>query len=69
MFQNYSETFATQIVTLAGFIVILGRANGWELMEGDIIFALGVLANLGGAIYTLYKRYQQGGVTVLGVRS
>ena len=68
MFKNYSKTYATQLATLAGAIVVFGRIMGWELMEVDVVFVLGVLTNFGGIIYNLYKRYENGDITFLGVR-
>ena len=68
MFQNYSQTYASQILALAGFIEIIGNQFGWSWAESDILLVLGVAANIGGIIWALTHRASQGDINPLGVR-
>jgi hypothetical protein len=68
MFQNYSQTYASQILVVAGFVTLLGKQFGWAWAEGDIAFTLGAIANFAGVVWALVHRYSQGDVTPLGGR-
>ena len=68
MFQNYSQTYTLQITAFAGTLVVLARLGGYEIAENDIIFVLGVLANVGGIVATLYHRLSKGDISSLGRR-
>jgi hypothetical protein len=68
MFQNFSQTYASQITAAVGFIIVGTRAVGWDISEGDLVFAIGALMNFGGIIWALYHRFSRGDVTVGGLR-
>jgi len=68
MFTNYSQTYASQITALAGFVVVASNTFGWGVDNGSAVFFLGVLANLGGIIWALYHRKSKGDITVSGKR-
>ena len=68
MFQNYSQTYASQIMVLTCFIVLVGQQLGYSFLSTDVEFLIGALLNVGGIIWALYHRYTKGDVTVGGAR-
>lgn len=69
MFQNYSQTFASQILALAGFVVLGAKSFGYDWAQEEVIFVLGLLANIGGIVWALVHRHSKGDVTVVGVKN
>ena len=68
MFENYSQIYAAQILTIAGLAEIIGNSFGWSFTTNDYLFVLGLTANMVGIVWTLVNRYKQGGVTLIGTR-
>lgn len=68
MFTNYSQTYAAAITTLVGLVVSFLASRGITIIPADPEFAVGVLINLGGIIWTLTHRVNKGDITALGKR-
>lgn len=68
MFKNYSQTYASQILALAGMITLIGNKFGFPLLETDIVLVLGGLANVIGIGWALYDRHSKGDVTIGGFK-
>lgn len=68
MFRNYSQTYATQILALAGLLAMLGHSLGWEIAEGDAVFVIGATADVVGIVWALIHRHSKGDVELGGAR-
>lgn len=68
MFQNYSETYSAAIVSLAGVLVLFARMFDLPIVESDIVFILGALANLGGILWVMAHRLNKEDITIIGAR-
>lgn len=68
MFKDYSQTYASAIVSLAGLISSVLVMFHVNIAQADIQFVGGLLVNLIGIIWTLYHRKSKGDITVLGAR-
>lgn len=66
MFTNYSQTYASAILTLAGTLGLF--LNKYGITNSDIELVLSSIATLGGIIWTLTHRKSKGDVSVLGFR-
>lgn len=69
MFENYSQTYAASITTLAGFIGLLFHALNINIVPSDIELVLGAGVTLFGVIWQLIHRYNKGDVTPVGART
>lgn len=68
MFQNYSQTYAAAITALAGVLVSVLALFHITLLEPNVELVLGNIVTLGGLVWQIAHRYEQGGVTPLGAR-
>ncbi len=69
MFKNYSQTYASTITALAGFVaLILGYFKITGVDSQQVEFVLGAFFILGGNIWTLIHRHSEGDITPLGVK-
>ena len=68
IFQNYSQTFTAGLTALAGAVVVVLGLFGVVIDEGSVFFALGVIANFVGVIWTLVHRKSKGGIDNFGRR-
>lgn len=68
IFTNYSQTYASTITALAGFIVLILGYFKVEVVSAQIELILGALFVIGGNIWTLIHRHSEGDISSLGVR-
>jgi hypothetical protein len=68
MFINYSQTYASAILSLSGLIVAILAAFNVSVLPQDVEFLLGMVVNLVGVIWTIYHRKSKGDITALGKR-
>ena len=68
MFQNYSQTYASQITSVVGLVIALLATKGITILPQDAEFVAGLIVNVVGIIWTLTHRHSQGDVTALGFR-
>ena len=68
MFQNYSQTYAATIATLAGFIVLILNSLKINIAQSDLELVIGSFVALVGIIWQLVHRYNKGDVTPGGKR-
>lgn len=68
MFENYSQTYAAGITSLAGVLVLVLSHYNVTISSEQISFVIGSLLNAGGVVWALAHRHAQGGVTPLGAR-
>lgn len=66
--QNYSQTYAATITTLAGFIGLYVSKTGLGISDSDIEFILSTIVALGGIVWQFAHRHSKGDVTALGAR-
>jgi len=62
---NYSTTYVAEIVKL---ISIFGLLLGFDVDVDSVTVVVGLLLTIGTSAYTLYKRFQAGGVSAFGFR-
>lgn len=65
MFKDYSQTYASQILVLAGLIAMLSKGR---VTESDAVFLLGGILNVAGIVWAIVARYKKGDVSVFGAR-
>lgn len=68
-FKTYSQTYSAAILSLSGILVLFARMADLPMVESDIVFMLGVLANFGGIIWTMFHRFSKGNISPLGKRT
>ncbi len=68
MFENYSQTYASQILAVAGMITAATAAFGHSFATPEVQFVLGSAVNIAGIVWALLHRHAQGDVSVAGVR-
>lgn len=61
----YSTTYVAQIVVLIGFALKLFNV---EIATEELTNLVTAAMVLGGALWTLYKRWKQGDITMAGVK-
>lgn len=64
--QNYSQTYAATITTVAGLIGVYVSKFGWT--ESDVELVISTIVCVVGVVWQLVHRYKKGGVTPLGRR-
>jgi hypothetical protein len=62
---NYSTTYVAEIVKL---ISIFGLLLGFDVDVDSVTAVVGLLFIIGSSAYTLYRRFQAGGVSAFGFR-
>lgn len=68
-FQNYSQTYASAITTLAGFILLILNQLGVHFLDNQgLEFIIGAAVNVFGIFWTIYHRHSQGDVTLSGFK-
>jgi hypothetical protein len=68
IFKDYSQTYAADITALAGMIAAAMPVFGIEVPAPRLQFLIGLALNLGGVIWALKHRYNQGDITPFGKR-
>lgn len=64
--QSYSTTQATNLVALAGIVVLIASKLGVELGEGEVQTFIGAAVALYGVVANWIHRYRKGDVTLGG---
>ncbi len=64
MFENYSQTYAATITTVAGVLGLYLNKFGWA--NSDVELVLSSLVCVGGLIWQFVHRFKKGGITPLG---
>jgi len=67
--QNFSQTQASNLASLAGFIMILLNHYKINITTEEIQAFLGAGLIIVGLVWNWYHRYSKGGLTVTGVRT
>lgn len=68
LFVDYSQTYAANILSVAGLLVVILGMFHVNIVSTDLQFILGLVVNLIGNAWALYHRYKKGDVTPLGSR-
>lgn len=66
MFQNYSQTYAATITTVAGLASVLLSKYG--VTEADATLVIGTIVSFVGIVWQIVHRFKKGDVTVGGMR-
>jgi hypothetical protein len=66
--QNYSLTQAGNYSTLISLIVLFAPKFGVNISESDVTVLVTSVIALVGVLTSIYGRYRQGDVTILGVK-
>lgn len=66
--QTYSTTQASNIVAIAGVVVLVLKQFHVQVGSDEVATLLGALITAAGIIWNFVHRYKQGGVTPLGFK-
>lgn len=62
---NYSTTYIAEIVKL---LSVVGLILGFEVDADQLMTVLGIAALIASQVYSLWLRYQLGGINAFGIK-
>ena len=66
---NMSLTQAGNYTAIVAFLLLISKHFGFEISEGDLTTIVLGVVTIGAQLVSVYGRYRQGDVSLLGVKA